>query len=412
MKNVCKLEKCTMCRACSEICPQKCITDTNKDGAWFMEINEEKCIQCGLCKNVCINEGSLNYNKAQSLFVGWSNNNDLRKKSASGGIAASLYGYALEKKQYICGVEFCNDFRARYYVTNNEHEIRKFLNSKYTFSDMAVCYKEIYQLLQNENEVLFIGLPCHVAAVVKFLEAKKCSTELLTTVDIVCHGTPSPELLVDHIKYLENKYKFNATRCYFRDANFASKNYYFTLYGNSEKKPVYKKLVESDDCYQIGYHNAYIYRDCCYQCKFAKQDRMGDLSLFDSTGLGKVKRFNLSKDNTSFILVNTDKGMQLFKKLKNHDVISCEPRPLDEAYKYNGQLNKPSAGLRSIEREMFFANLNKGMSFDEAATIAFHHQIKRNRIRRMFRLRELKILVKNTMASKIMDKIQIMKNSR
>lgn len=66
-------------------------------------------------------------------------------------------------------------------------------NSKYVYSDAGNIYYEVGKNLVNQRGVLFIGLPCQVAALKKYLFVKKISLELLFTVDIVCHGTTPEE---------------------------------------------------------------------------------------------------------------------------------------------------------------------------------------------------------------------------
>ena len=64
---------------------------------------------------------------------------------------------------------------------------------------------QVYDDLKNDRYVLYIATSCFVAGLKSFLEIKKCNTEKLCTVDLICHGTPSPRLFRDYINYLENK---------------------------------------------------------------------------------------------------------------------------------------------------------------------------------------------------------------
>ena len=412
MGTVCKPEKCVLCRACVEICPRKCITE-KKDGLHcYMEIDDARCVDCGLCRKVCINENKTLCFEPGQLLLGWSKDASFRKRSASGGVASTIYRYGLQHNASICGVKLCEDFKARYVVSDREEDIEDFLNSKYTFSDMAGCYDAVFQRLQKGGRVIFAGLPCHAAALVQFLKAKGCEQSGLVIVDIVCHGTPVPELLKEHIAYLETKYGFHAATCSFRDAAFGSKNYMFTLYDGTHSRPRYKNPVESEDCYQIGYHGAYIYRDCCYSCGFAKHERVGDLTLFDSAGLGKVERYSSEESDTSFILVNTGKGRELLKELEKQDELHCEPRPLQEAYLYNGLLNRPCRGVDSLERRTLASLMQAGKTFDEAAQAAFEKQIRNNKIKRFLKLREIKALVKHVVPKELIRRVQTVRKGQ
>ena len=54
-------------------------------------------------------------------------------------------------------------------------------------------YKELRRKLQTGNKILFVGLPCQVAAVKKYVG--EAYAKDLYTIDLICHGSPSPEIL-------------------------------------------------------------------------------------------------------------------------------------------------------------------------------------------------------------------------
>ncbi|NLJ96642.1 MAG: 4Fe-4S binding protein, partial [Clostridiales bacterium] len=80
-------KECMGCHACSNICPQSCISmDTDSEGFWYPKVNYDKCIKCGLCVKVCpiINITTVENNpKAYAC-----NNKDdaVRLASSSGGV--------------------------------------------------------------------------------------------------------------------------------------------------------------------------------------------------------------------------------------------------------------------------------------------------------------------------------------
>lgn len=410
MKSVCNPSECMMCGACLNICKNGCLMQIHSKGKWYVGINKEKCVDCGLCKSVCVNNHSVEYHQPEKLLVSWAKDIETRKTSASGGVASVLYKHAINNGYYVVGVSFGEDFFARYSVTNDSSLLSEFRNSKYTYSDLKDCFLKIAELLRSDEKILFIGLPCQVAAICRYLTATKIDAQKLITVDIVCHGTPEPSFLQDHIRYIEKTKSRQANQCYFRDPAYGTNNYIFSLRESGSKRPFYKKAVETDDTYQIGYHNAFIYRECCFSCKYTQHDRVGDLSIFDSTGLGKVELFTKTKDNTSFVLVNTVIGKNFISSVNNTNVLYSEERPLDEAFKFNGQLNKPVKGKDSIERQAFFEGIQNGLSFDEAANIAFSGYVKKNKIKSALRLREIKAIVKRFVPSTIKDCIDIKRN--
>ena len=99
-------------------------------------------------------------------FQGWSNNEDVRKISSSGGITAELSKTVIKKGGIICSCKFENgDFVFR--CVETEIELSGFAGSKYVKSNSDGVYIEVLKYLNSDRNVLFIGLPCQCAAVKK-----------------------------------------------------------------------------------------------------------------------------------------------------------------------------------------------------------------------------------------------------
>ena len=172
MNAICDIKDCTACGACENICPKGCIKKCmDMSGVWTMKINESECINCGLCRRVCPNNSSLQLNYPNKAYAGWSEQNEVHKNAASGGIAAELYEYAADNGFLFAGVSLNREFEAHYELTGQKDRISEFQNSKYTFSFMDDIYIQIRDALANNKKVLFIGLPCQVAALKNFLNA-------------------------------------------------------------------------------------------------------------------------------------------------------------------------------------------------------------------------------------------------
>lgn len=88
----------------------------------------------------------------------------------------------------------------KYKLGFSEEDIHQFVNSKYTFSFMGNISEDVIDILKNEKPLVFIGLPCQVAAVKKYAEINKVNTDNLFTVDIICHGVPSDLYIKEHVK--------------------------------------------------------------------------------------------------------------------------------------------------------------------------------------------------------------------
>lgn len=362
-KVICNHDKCTGCAACKDVCPKQCITMQPDDlDALHPVVDESICINCGLCEKTCPNNRELSYKLPHKVLVAWSNDNEVRRTSASGGIACELYHYWIKNGGVATGVVFDRDEGCHFILLENESDIKAVQNSKYTFSDTAGIYKVVKQKLQAGISVLFIGVPCQVAGLYGFL---KKEYDNLTTVDIICHGMPPATYLEQHIKSIEDKKKEYTHQLFFRDPKYYTYTFTFTL-KNIKGKEFYNKKVLTRDNYQLGYHRALIYRENCYSCNYARKERISDLTIGDFSGLGRLAPFEYDKHNVSCILENTDKGAALLKKLKG--VLSMYERPACEAFEVEKQLKSPSA--KHNGRYCFEQVYNKTHDYEKASNAA------------------------------------------
>lgn len=367
---ICNHDKCTGCAACKDVCPKQCITMQPDDlDALHPVVDESICINCGLCEKTCPNNRELSYKLPHKVLAAWSNDNEVRRTSASGGIACELYHYWIKNGGVATGVVFDRDEGCHFILLENESDIKAVQNSKYTFSDTAGIYKVVKQKLQAGISVLFIGVPCQVAGLYGFL---KKEYDNLTTVDIICHGMPPATYLEQHIKSIEDKKKEYTCQLFFRDPKYYTYTYTFTLKNNNGKE-FYNKKVLTRDNYQLGYHRALIYRENCYSCNYAREERISDLTIGDFSGLGRFAPFEYDKHNVSCILENTDKGSALLKKLNG--ALSMFERPACEAFEVEKQLKSPS--VKHSRRSIFEKVYRKTRNYELASNIALKEEKKK-----------------------------------
>ena len=367
---ICNHDKCTGCAACKDVCPKQCITMQPDDlDALHPVVDESICINCGLCEKTCPNNRELSYKLPHKVLAAWGNDNEVRRTSASGGIACELYHYWIKNGGVATGVVFDRDEGCHFILLENESDIKAVQNSKYTFSDTAGIYKVVKQKLQAGISVLFIGVPCQVAGLYGFL---KKEYDNLTTVDIICHGMPPATYLEQHIKSIEDKKKEYTHQLFFRDPKYYTYTFTFTL-KNIKGKEFYNKKVLTRDNYQLGYHRALIYRENCYSCNYARKERISDLTIGDFSGLGRFAPFEYDKHNVSCILENTDKGSALLKKLNG--ALSMFERPACEAFEVEKQLKSPS--VKHSRRSIFEKVYRKTRNYELASNIALKEEKKK-----------------------------------
>lgn len=373
-------------------CPKECITycKDQMDNIYPV-INEEKCIGCNLCKRVCPNNFAVEKKEPVICYAAWSNDPNERLTSASGGIATEFYKYMVERvKGAAAGVYLDDDFYAKYKVVNRVEGLKQFKNSKYVFSYMNDTYQSILEVLKQNKEVLFIGLPCQNAALINFLKIYNVNKNNLLTVDLICHGVASDKYLQNHIRNIETKTKKKAYELLFRDPEFLTENYVFSLSSNTGEK-FYKKRVYQDDVYSLAYHKALSYRENCYQCNYACAARCSDITIGDFSGLGKIEECPFDNRNVSCLLVNTEKGRKYVETLLKDGRIIAHERPLKEALGFEKQLQRPSDKHR--RREVFEAEYIRTHEFEGAAKTALRLEIIWNKLNYFLPLRFMKTLI-------------------
>jgi len=303
-------------------------------------IDESRCVNCGACTRVCQQVNPITRVSPQAWFQGWSSDSLSRAKSSSGGLAISLMQCFLQDGGYVCGCVF-EKGQFVYRLTKDEKELDCFRGSKYVKSDPADIYSRIKELLKDGERVLFIGLPCHVAALKLFVGAEQ---ENLFTVDLICHGTPSSRILQNCFK--EHGIDLDKIQ----SVRFREKNQFRIVSFRENGKEFSFTPKSVRDRYTIGFLNGLFYTDNCYSCQYADLKRVSDITIGDSWG---SELEDISK-GVSLILCQTDKGEALVKKTET----TMLPVDLDKAAAANHQLKAPMK--KNEEREKFFSLLNRG----------------------------------------------------
>lgn len=340
MKTVCELNMCNGCMACVEKCHRNAITIKDDLKYYNALIDTKNCVDCGLCTKVCPRENDNDMSKPKWWYQGWADS-EIREYASSGGAASAIIRTFIKNGGYVASCLF-NSGKFVFEVTNEMAVARKFAGSKYVKSNPEKIYGKIQSLLRANQKVLFIGLPCQVAAVNQFIKDK---TNLVTA-DLICHGTPSPYLLKKCLQ--EYGHDINTLT----DINFRIKSLYEL---NRDGKPI--AAFHTMDNYLIAFLHSYDYTENCYSCKFATLDRVSDITLGDSWG---TELSGEGKNGVSLILCQSEKGKELIESagLNLLDV------DINNAILHNEQLNKPSKCSKS--RDQFFENYNRYNNFGKA----------------------------------------------
>lgn len=319
---------CAGCGACALSCPTKAIEIVkNAKGELVPEINKRLCVKCNICKTTCPQNNPPEFLYPQKCYVAWSKNSSDLLYSASGGIGATFMRYVIGENGVAYGCDYDKNLDLLHFPIKDEHGLLRSQSSKYSQSKSYNTFAEIKNELIHNKLVLFIGTPCQVSALKKYLKQEYQS---LITIDLVCHGTPPNEYLKEHLNNISNEKVVSKVR--FR-GEFDQK---LTVWSNDSI--IYQKN-HVDDIYFNAFYQNMISMDSCFFCQYAKPKRVSDITIGDFWGLGTLQKIKKQSDRPSAILINSQKGQDFFETVKENLV--CEERTVEECIAGNGRLNYP-----------------------------------------------------------------------
>ena len=360
MTTVCEENKCNGCMACIDKCPKNCISIHDSIYAYNAVKNMDLCINCGLCEKVCPNNNPVILLKSIDWKQGWADWS-IRKGSSSGGAASAIIKVFIESGGYVASCLF-SDGKFIFDITNDVEIAKSFAGSKYVKSNPVGVYKKIQDRLKTDR-VLFIGLPCQVAGLKNFIgdsASNRASLENLYTIDLICHGTPSPKILEQFLR--EYGYELSELK----NINFRSKSYF------SVTSEDITRLEKGRDPYLISFLNSIDYTENCYSCQFATRDRASDMTLGDSWG---TELKNEEAKGISLIFIQSEKGRELLGSA------SLELKDVDyeKVVKANHQLNHPSV-LRP-ERKVFLQMITTGSTVKQATNKTLPKEVLKQKVK-------------------------------
>ena len=299
---------CSGCSACANICPKNAIEMTrDAEGFSYPKINPELCIKCGRCDATC---PALNF-KANIIddfpktFVATYDDDKILRHSSSGGVFTALSEIILRDGGIVFGAAFDKKWRVVHTSAENLDELEALRRSKYAQSQIGDVYRQAKKSLEAGKKVLFSGTPCQCVGLKHFLGK---DYDNLLTVEIICHGVPSPGIWENYIGAMDDAHEvayvnFRSKRNGWGsniEIDFFDRGFYFRSNGK--------------DPYGKNFLDGLSERLSCHRCKFKFPNGQADLTLGDAWGVQNFAPEMFDNRGTSVIFIHTAKGNSFFER--------------------------------------------------------------------------------------------------
>lgn len=270
---------------------------------------------------------------------------EVRRNSSSGGVFTQIasqfevvYGVAMTEDCH--GAEFRR-------MTGDIGPLR---GAKYVQARVGDTFRRVRADLEAGKRILFTGTGCQVNGLKLFLQR---DYENLMTVDVICHGVPSPRLWEVYAGWREEQFGEKL-----ESVNFRCKDKGWVGYGLKENRRYIPKI---DDPFMQMFLRDYCLRPACYQCG-AKDRKLSDLTLGDFWGIERIAPEMNDGKGTSLVIARTEKGQAFFEGMKGQ--LRWKEVSYEEGVEFNPAEYRSPA--RPALRETFFHDL-ASMSFPEMA---------------------------------------------
>lgn len=377
---------CCGCLACVQKCPTQCIScQTDDEGFLYPSVDKTACIHCNICLSVCPVINKMEERKPIKIIAAYNKDEDVRIKSSSGGMFHIIAEAIINAGGVVFGARFNKNWKVEHGYSETLDDLTSFLGSKYVQSDIGNTYIQASDFLKNGRLVLFSGTPCQIAGLKTFLGK---DYKNLLTLDLICHGVPSPGIWSNYIDSLLKKQKEkNSTsilsNIYFRDKRLGWRLFSFStnwIYGDgtNEKEETISE-TRNKDLFMQGFLSDLYLRPICYSCPFRNLTSGSDFTIGDLWGVGNLS-LPIKDDNRgiSNVLFNTTKALNYYN-LVCDKTNNCHLTFSQSIQSNPGIINKKSIDLKRLEKRNKFYKM-------QWENIPFKHIIKKL-TRRTFRSR-------------------------
>lgn len=340
--------ECCGCEACSQVCPTSAITmEHDSEGFLYPKVNVELCVECGRCEGVCPVIHPAAPREAKRVYAAYSADDTLRAVSSSGGVFSLLATQILRDGGVVVGAHYNEKFEVEHVAIDDESKLAELRGSKYSQSRIGDIFVQVATALRSERKLLFVGTPCQVAGLKRYLGR---DYENLYLADFICHGVPSPMVWSRYLEYYSAQNDVVIERLSHRDKSQGWRRYSFAFEGRKSGGAPFKSVeLFTSNLYSLGYLKDLYLRPSCYKCPTRAFGSGSDITVADFWSVEKL--FKDDDKGCSMVIPFSQKGVELFS------VIDCVKR---EAKPSMVQRIAYSSPRLKRKRQKFFEALAKG----------------------------------------------------
>lgn len=299
--------------------------------------------------------------KPIAAFLVFNKNEETRNSSTSGGVFSAVGEYVIANDGVVYGAAFDPKYHLYHERAVFMDDLTRLRGTKYLQSNAFQSFVSIQQDLNQGKKVLFVGTPCQVYALKVFLAH---DYQNLYTVDLICHGVPSPALFRGYIHFLQKKCDGEIINFQFRSKEHANSRISYTSKYKVRKEDGSEETVFIDgdeDPYIMQFLSNRLQCKACFQCNFTSLDRQGDLTLGDYWGYSEAHPEFGDIQGVSLVLENTVKGNELLFACRDklHMVLTKEEKYLHK----NRHLQSPPT-MSDDRNRIYEAFVEKGFNQD------------------------------------------------
>ena len=309
-------------------------------------INHNNCLGCGLCslnsngrvlmkwsdgflypsveygalnkEHICSMRMPPQFSKPMKTYVAHHKDLERRMDGSSGGVYGAILETIAKEQAYFCGTLYDENLQVHHILSDNPELIKSLSGYKPSQSDPYLLFPRIKNYLEEGKSVLFCGLPCQCHALRVFL---KIDYPTLIIVDTICEGMISQDLIDSYRNALAIK----------EGSPLTNIRYYNKEFSSTDSKRIYFKngrviYTNKSEDFDLLLHSGHFKRKECRECRYSScNNRVGDITIGGYIGNKKDNDKGLS-----YVSINTEKGDELFEKVKRRVIVLCEGPISDE----------------------------------------------------------------------------------